>query len=438
MAKNPNQKVLTKKHQARVERERIQNRNIMIGSISVLVIVILLVGYGILDQTVLQDRQPVARVGSDVITSRDFQTQVKYQRLNLVNQYQSMSQLVSMFGNDPNNASYFQSQLQQIQSQLDDTTGLAQTVLNNMINDDLVRQEAIKRGITVTQAEIDKAMQDAFGYYPSGSPTPTLTPTEPATETLSPTQLSLVTITPTPSEAPTATSTPTATPGGATLTPTAPPVTPTIIATEAPTAKPTPYTLAGYQDRVKTTLDNLKTIGFTDADLRYIITSQLYRQKLQDNLEKDLKPEEEMVWARHILVADEATAQKVETRLKNGEDFAKVAAEVSTDTSNKDKGGDLGWFARADMIKEFSDAAFTLKIGEISQPVKTTEGYHIIQVLGHEVRKLDSTQFTTLKSTTFQTWLDTANKDAKITRYDTVWKARVPTQPSLSSSAPAQ
>jgi peptidyl-prolyl cis-trans isomerase D len=438
MAKTPSQKIMSKKHLARVERERIQNRYILFGSITVLVLVVLLIGYGILDQTVLQARRPVAKVGNETITVRDFQTQVRYQRVNLINQYQSMSQLVGLFGSDPNNASYFQQQLDQITQQLNDPTTIGQNVLDNMVNDILIRNEANKRGITVTSAEVDKAMQDAFGYYPNGTPTPTVTPTEPPTEALNPTQLALVTITPTPSNTPTATPPATSTPGGPTATPTAAPVTPTVGPTDTPAPTATPYTLTGYQGRIKTTLDSLKSIGFTESDLRYIITAQLYRQKLQDDITKDLKPQQEQVWARHILVADLPTAQKVETLLKT-EDFAKVAADMSTDTSNKDKGGDLGWFAKDAMVAEFSDAAFALKVGEISQPVKSTYGYHIIQVLGHEIRPLDATAFSTLKSTTFNNWLTTANKATNITKYDTFWKTKVPTDPVLNASAaPAQ
>lgn len=73
-------------------------------------------------------------------------------------------------------------------------------------------------------------------------------------------------------------------------------------------------------------------------------------------------------------------AEEVLSRIKNGEDFNKLAAELSTDTSNKDKGGDLGWFSHADMVKEFSDAAFALKPGEVSNVVETKYGYHIIKL----------------------------------------------------------
>ena len=72
MAKKPNQKVVTKKHLARLERERQQNRLILVVSMIVLVLVIGLIGYGILDQTVLQSLRPVAKVGNTAITVKDF------------------------------------------------------------------------------------------------------------------------------------------------------------------------------------------------------------------------------------------------------------------------------------------------------------------------------------------------------------------------------
>ena len=90
-----------------------------------------------------------------------------------------------------------------------------------------------------------------------------------------------------------------------------------------------------------------------------------------------MKPEQE-IHARHILVDTKAEAEEVIKRLKNGEDFATLANEKSKDTNAK--GGDLGFFTRGQMLKPFEDAAFALDVGQISEPVKTQFGWHVIKV----------------------------------------------------------
>ncbi len=90
--------------------------------------------------------------------------------------------------------------------------------------------------------------------------------------------------------------------------------------------------------------------------------------------------EPETFRASHILVADEETAKKAMERLKSGESFAKVAGELSTDPSSKTKGGDIGYFAKGQLIPEFEAACESLKPGELSGIVKTQLGYHIIQL----------------------------------------------------------
>jgi peptidyl-prolyl cis-trans isomerase C len=90
------------------------------------------------------------------------------------------------------------------------------------------------------------------------------------------------------------------------------------------------------------------------------------------------QPPEEEIHARHILLPDEASAKAALARVKAGEDFAKVATELSKDPGAQ--GGDLGWFTKDRMVPEFADAAFKLKKGEISEPVKTQFGWHIIKV----------------------------------------------------------
>lgn len=85
--------------------------------------------------------------------------------------------------------------------------------------------------------------------------------------------------------------------------------------------------------------------------------------------------------ASHILVEKQSQALKVQEELKAGADFRELARKYSTCPSGK-KGGDLGQFGRGQMVKEFEAAAFALKQGQVSEPVKTQFGYHIIKRTG--------------------------------------------------------
>ncbi len=100
-------------------------------------------------------------------------------------------------------------------------------------------------------------------------------------------------------------------------------------------------------------------------------------QKTYDDVAKQQKPEDE-VRARHILVESEADAQAALKRVKGGEDFGKVATEMSKDPGSK--GGELGWFTKERMVPEFAEAAFKMQPGQISDPVKSQFGWHIIQL----------------------------------------------------------
>jgi len=86
------------------------------------------------------------------------------------------------------------------------------------------------------------------------------------------------------------------------------------------------------------------------------------------------------VRAKHILVANLPTAQQVEQKLKSGGDFAALAKQYSTDPSSKDKGGELGFFGKGQMVPAFQQAAFSQAIGAVGAPVKSPFGYHIIVV----------------------------------------------------------
>lgn len=133
----------------------------------------------------------------------------------------------------------------------------------------------------------------------------------------------------------------------------------------------------------------------TEADFQKMITEQIMNDKLREKLSGNLtisdeeaqkyfeahKSSYEEVNADHILVKTEAEAKAIRDRVMKGEDFNKLASELSTDPSAKENKGNLGFFARGAMVPEFETAAFSLKPGEISQPVKTSYGFHIIKVL---------------------------------------------------------
>ncbi|MBD3917583.1 peptidylprolyl isomerase [Paenibacillus sp. PR3] len=142
--------------------------------------------------------------------------------------------------------------------------------------------------------------------------------------------------------------------------------------------------LEQYQMTEKDLYPNL----LNQARLRKLLIAQV---KITDseissyyNQNKDSFNTPEQVKASHILVDTKAEADAIYTQLKNGADFAQLAQEKSIDTGSGVGGGDLGYFERGMMVTEFEDAAFSLKVGEISSPVQSQFGYHIILVTDHK------------------------------------------------------
>ncbi|KMY49014.1 peptidylprolyl isomerase [Peribacillus loiseleuriae] len=153
-------------------------------------------------------------------------------------------------------------------------------------------------------------------------------------------------------------------------------------------------------DELKTQLGEnyemaLAQSGMDEAALKRSLKVQMLQEKAAlasvKVTEKEMKEyydnQKPEIHARHILVKDETTAKEVKEKLKNGEDFAKLAKEYSTDTGSAEKGGDLGWFGQGAMVAEFENAAYTLKKDEISEPVKSQYGFHIIQLLDKKEKK---------------------------------------------------
>ncbi len=139
-----------------------------------------------------------------------------------------------------------------------------------------------------------------------------------------------------------------------------------------------------FEERLKYHRRRALRDAYFDKSVRIAITEDEVK-KVYDTKVAGMKPEEE-IHARHILVATEAEAKEVAERLKKGEDFATVAKEKSKDPSAE--GGDLGFFTHGQMLKPFEDAAFALEEGQISEPVQTQFGWHIIKVEEKRTRPL--------------------------------------------------
>ena len=407
----------TRKQQIRRAREERQERMLYLALGAVALVILIVLGLGYLSanygglQTILaiQFNSPIATVNGKSISIRDYQTQLRYSAVTLNGQLQQITSNLQQINSDPTldflKSSYEQQQ-QQAALQL---IGLPNSLMDTMIEDELVRQEAIRRNITVTSDEVDQEVEQYVGYF-RPTPSPTAGPSPTPTKTSTPTRTPTITPTYTPTPPPTGT-----------ITPTTPTPTATIGPTETPLPTATLMVYESYLTEKKKMFDTIaKQTQVSEPDLRKMIETSILRRKLQKVLADQVPTTAEQVQARHILVNTYDDAVKVEDRLSKGDDFAKVAQELSQDPGSKDSGGDLGWFPRGSMIKEFEDAAFALQVNQISQPITTTYGVHIIQVIGHEQnRELEPSALTRVQSAALTSWLQTATADPnnKIERF---------------------
>jgi peptidyl-prolyl cis-trans isomerase C len=122
----------------------------------------------------------------------------------------------------------------------------------------------------------------------------------------------------------------------------------------------------------------------TEADARKLYDAEVAKSK----------PQEE-VRARHILVESETLAKEIYEKIAHGADFAQMAKEHSKDPGSKEEGGDLGYFSRGRMVPEFEEAAFKLDKGDVSLPIKSQFGWHLIRV--DDKRQLSAPSFEQIK-----------------------------------------
>jgi parvulin-like peptidyl-prolyl isomerase len=147
----------------------------------------------------------------------------------------------------------------------------------------------------------------------------------------------------------------------------------------------------------------------TPQDYEQLVAAPaLARQKVQDALEATVGQSAPQVRAAHILLPTQEEAQAAYNRVAaGGEDFAAVARELSTDQATAGNGGELGWFTREEMVAPFADAAFALEPGEISAPVQSEFGWHVIKAEEQDAdRPLSNAQINRLQQEAVTRWLE--------------------------------
>jgi parvulin-like peptidyl-prolyl isomerase len=363
-------KVFSKKQISRKQREEQQKRILYIIAGITAIAVLLVIGFGFYQEFIVKPSSPVASVNAKPISTRDYQLMVQYRRLDLANQVAVLQAQLSQM--DPTVeeqqflVQYLQQQIQQLQAL---EISLPAQVLEDMIDDELVRQEAAMRNITVTAEELQEEIERQFGYE-RNPPTPTPTP-----------------------------------------------ITATVAVTVTPTPTVPPMTQEDFQNNYGEYLLALRrNAGFSEASFRRLFESSIYGRKLQEALAEEVPTTAEQVHALHILVETEEEAKAVLERLAAGEDFAALANELSMDTGTED--GDLGWFPRGRMVPEFEEAAFALQPGDTSEIVETSYGYHIIHLLERDPDyPLDEVALEQRKASVLEDWLEEHRQSDAVERY---------------------
>jgi peptidyl-prolyl cis-trans isomerase C len=165
-----------------------------------------------------------------------------------------------------------------------------------------------------------------------------------------------------------------------------------------------------FQDAMRTGIDKEKDfLNKVDEFKRMTLVSTLLKREVEGKAVTDDKEIRDFyekhsdtyklgdqVRARHILVDTEEEAEEILQKILKDENFGELAKNFSKDHSTAEKGGDLGFFGKGRMVPEFEQAAFSLKAGEVSEPIKTKFGYHIIKVI--EIKEGEQREFEEVKS----------------------------------------
>ncbi len=357
--KRPVKKV-TRRPVHRQKKDEELQRILTWAAVAVLAIIVAVLGYGLYMEAVVKPGRPVAKVSAVEINTQAYQARVRYQRMLTLEQIGLYTDYLDKIGTDE----ALQSLVQQfeatkisLENQLSpDMTGLfGKQVLDQMVEEEFVRQEAAARGLTVSAAEIDQQVEQFLGYDRAADVAATAS--EAVTETQS-------------------------------------------VMTEAEYRQ-------GYAN-FKT--DVLEVSGLSEDDLRRMMETELLKVALKVQLGENAETEADQVQLYYLATATEEDAEALWQRIEQGEDFATLMEELNQNDNEQNQGGSLPWTTAEQLSSQIGSELTTLAldtpIGEAAEPVQGPDGlYYIIYVEGHEIRPLDDYLLQQAQEQEYQKWL---------------------------------
>lgn len=389
--------VINRKAISRAEREARIQRWILLATAGLVALTILILAGGFFYERVIWPDQPVASVDGQPIRTREFQKRFRFVEDSLRRQAAILEQeIAALDPNDPTQstiAAFYRQQITQINLQLNDPILLGRAVLQQMIDERLIRAEAERRGIRVSPEAIDREIERRFGFIretptPAGSPTPTITP------------------------------------GPGTPEPT-------------PFPTPTPMSEASFRALYASQLKQWEGLGFTESDYRALVEADLLEQQLREAFAREVPTHEEQVDVRMITAETPDLAGELYRRIQ-AEGFEKVFEEVQAGKVISATALNMGWTPVGGLGSlygtELEKIVFATPVLSTTSVITSPAGYHIAFVAGREDRELAPYYLQARQQQAFEDWLQKQRNDPNRVRYFD-WQNRIP-RTALARSAP--
>jgi hypothetical protein len=375
----------TRKERSRLAREAQINRWLVGGAIAIGVLVVGVLVYGFVVEEVIKGREPVAYVNGEPIETGDWQARVRESRERLIMQLDGMLQERMLLDpNDPNAEFYFEQldqQVRELQNQLaeENAVELGRQVLEQMAQEEIFRQEAEARGISVGPSEVERSIEQIFGYDRTADessliPSDLLTSTETTTGTMQMTEEEFD---------------------------------------------------ARYQSYLTLVLN---PSGLGEAGFREMVEASLLGQRVEEEIGSEVPTIADQALIRLMSFQTVEEAASAMTRLNADEEWESIVESLEASEESSIFANELEWLTEDILILQFGESiaerVFESEIGSYGGPLEGETGFfYIIEILGREERELDEFVLAYEQGLAFQAWLE---EQMETVEFVDGWDEKVP------------